>query len=97
MNHINDPEWRENLPDLRLAITQQDINLKKNFDKKDFAKNASLKATANVQLSIGPSDITLVQDEDALSEVLDIEMDEQNTQSIEQREKETEKIKRKGD
>ena len=28
MNHINDPDWRENLPDMRLAMNQQDINLK---------------------------------------------------------------------
>ena len=46
MNHINDPEWCDNLPDLRLALDKQDINLNKSFKKEDFAK----KPTASAKL-----------------------------------------------
>ena len=83
MNHINDPDWRENLPDMRLAMNQQDINLKNTFDKEDFAKKNkdALGGSANVMLL---EDVKLLQqDEDALSDVLDIEMEEQSTVSIE--------------
>lgn len=35
MNHANDPEWRENLPDIKLSgVGQDQINLNKNFDPK---------------------------------------------------------------
>ena len=44
-----------------------------------------------------PSAVSLVQYEDALSEVLDLEMEEENHQTLEQKEKETESIKRAGD
>ena len=62
MNHINDPEYRENLPDMRLAITQSEINLKKTFCKEDFAKNSTLSSSANLILSSKdvPTDIQLV-------------------------------------
>ena len=98
MNHINDPDWRENLPDMRLAMNQQDINLKQTFRKEDFAKKPSSANLVGIPNG-SPSDVQLVQDEDALSEVLDLEMDEQNGSglTIEQREKETESIKRAGD
>ncbi len=39
MNHINDPEWRECIPDIQLSITAKDLNLKENFNKEDFTLN----------------------------------------------------------
>ena len=41
MNHINDPEWLENLEDIKLhGIGHDDINIMKNFQstKKELVK-----------------------------------------------------------
>ena len=32
MNHANDPEWRENLADIKLNIVATDLNLQKTSD-----------------------------------------------------------------
>ncbi len=38
MNHANEPEWRENLADIKLNIVATDLNLQKNFNASNFAK-----------------------------------------------------------
>ena len=37
MNHANDPEWRENLADIKLNIVATDLNLHKNFNASNYA------------------------------------------------------------
>ena len=47
MNHINDPEWLENLEDIKLHGTgHDDINIMKNFQstKKELVKQLKEKA-----------------------------------------------------
>ena len=73
---------------------QQDVNIKKTFRPQDFAKQRP-PSSAKVALY---DEMLLQQDEDALNEsLLDIETEESNSLSLEQREKEAEQIKLQGD
>ena len=47
MNHINDPEWRECIPDIQLSITAKELNLKENFNKEDFTLNKTTSIKGN--------------------------------------------------
>ena len=52
MNHINDPEWLENLEDIKLHGTgQDDVNIMKNFQSTKKELVAQLKQKAEIEKS----------------------------------------------
>ena len=51
VNHVNDPEWYDNLLDIKLShFGKQDVNLVKNFRKEDFLRKKKPQDEMNLQI-----------------------------------------------